>query len=118
MKLSGKRAAPAAGARAAIADAAREAGHEILANRLSELWTSVYAHRGYDRYNAMQAQRARWVVLRNRLNYPAARDEFAQADVDGYSPDELRTLDWLLVGGERSVCPDDVMSVVLGYWSA
>ena len=100
-----------AGAHAA--DAALANGHDDLAVRLRELWTQVVRAGGYDRHNALQAQRARWVILRDRFTKRSARRNFAQAAL---SDRERRLLDWLLVG-TYDLCPDDPFSVIMGYWT-
>ena len=99
-----------AGAHAA--DTALASGHDALAIRLRELWTSVSRSGGYDRFNALQAQRVRWVILRDRFTKRSARRNFAQAAM---SDRERRLLDWLLVG-TYDVCPDDPFSVIMGYY--
>ena len=91
-------------------DAAFANGHDDLAVRLRELWTQVVRAGGYDRHNALQAQRARWVILRDRFTKRSARRNFAQAAL---SDRERRLLDWLLVG-TYDVCPDDPFSVIMG----
>ena len=99
-----------AGAHAA--DAAAANGHDDLAIWLRELWTSVYRCGGYDIHNALQAQRVRWVILRDRFTKRSARRNFAQAAL---SDRERRLVDWLLVG-TNDVCPDDPFSVIMGYY--
>ena len=93
--------------------AADVALHDDLAVRLRELWTQVVRAGGYDRHNALQAQRARWVILRDRFTKSSARLNFAQAAL---SDRERRLLDWLLVG-TYDLCPDDPFSVIMGYWT-
>ena len=95
-------------------DVARDAGHGRLAARMRELWTSVSRSYGYKRYNTLQADRSRWVILRQRLlTSPASQQGFAQATL---SPRDRTLLDWLIVGTNH-ICPDDVLSVVMAYWS-
>ena len=95
------------------ADAALANGHDDLAARLRELWPQIVRAGGYDRHNALQAQRARWVILRDRFTKRSARRNFAQAAM---SDRERRLLDWLLVG-TSDICPDDPFSVIMGYWT-
>ena len=95
------------------AHAADVALHGDLAGRLRELWPQIVRAGGYDRYNALQAQRARWVILRDRFAKRTARRNFAQATLPAR---ERRLLDWLLVG-TSDICPDDPFSVIMGYWT-
>ena len=95
-------------------DIARDAGHGRLAAEMRELWTSVSRSYGYKRYNTLQADRSRWVILRQRLlTSPASQQGFAQATL---SPRDRTLLDWLIVGTNH-ICPIDVLSVVMAYWS-
>ena len=94
------------------ADVARAHGHNQLADWMKDLWKRVYAHRGYDRYNQHQAQKARWMIRRDRLG--KERYNFERAAVSGK---ERAVLDWLLVGSTAAgLCNIDVFSVVLEYW--
>ena len=99
-----------AGAHAA--DTAQANGHNVLAARLRELWTSVVRSGGYDRYNALQARRSRWLILRERFNTESARQSFTQATL---SPQDRSLFDWLLVG-TTTICPDDIFSVIMGFY--
>merc|ERR1712167_33581 len=49
------------------ADLARDAGHISLSLRMRELWSQVERLGGYARYNARQAERGRWMILRDRI---------------------------------------------------
>jgi len=99
------------------ADVASDHGHSELADSMRELWTSVYRSHGYKRYNELQAQRARWQILRNRLS----TQRFESGETPTERPIrmtalEWRRLDWLIVGTD-DICPDDVFSVIMGYWN-
>jgi len=96
------------------ADVARAHGHKDLANWMYDLWQSVSRSNGYKRYNALQAHRSRYLILRQRFTQPGPQSNFAAAAL---GPQERVLLDWLLVG-TSIVCPDDVFSVVVGYWRA
>ena len=99
--------------RVLAADVADAAGHNALGSQLRNLWAHVTKHRGYVRYyRHLQAQRARWLILRERFRNRIARNNYAQAVVNGR---ERGVLDWLLVGTSH-ICPDDVLSVIMGYW--
>merc|ERR1712216_1066383 len=73
-------------------DVARDAGHGKLASEMRELWTSVSRSYGYKRYNTLQVDRSRWVILRQRLTSPTLQQGFAQATL---SPRDRTVLDWL-----------------------
>ena len=100
-----------AGAHAA--DAALANGHDDLSARLRELWTSVVRSGGYDRHNALQAHRTRWMILRDRFTLPTAQQNFAQATL---TPQYRLLFDWLLVG-TNVLCPDDIFSVIMGFYA-
>jgi len=100
-----------AGAHAA--DTAQANGHNVLAGRLRELYSSVVRSGGYDRYNALQARRSRWLILRERFNTESARQSFTQATL---SPQDRSLFDWLLVG-TTTICPDDIFSVIMGFYA-
>ena len=98
--------------RVLAADVADAAGHSALGSQLRDLWAHV-TNRGYVRYyRHLQAQRARWLILRERFRKRIARNNFARAVL---ASRERAVLDWLLVG-TRDICPDDVLSVIMGYW--
>ena len=107
--------------RVLAADVADAAGHTALGSQLRDLWAHVTKHRGYVRYyRHLQAQRARWLILRERFRRINARNNFARAVL---ASRERAVLDWLLVGANHltlslslSLCPDDVLSVIMGYW--
>ena len=63
-------------------------------------------------YRHLQAQRARWLILRERFRKRIARYNFARAVLVAR---DRAVLDWLLVG-TKDICPDDVLSVIMGYW--
>ena len=99
--------------RVLAADVADAAGHTALGSQLRDLWAHVTKHRGYVRYyRHLQAQHARWLILRERFRKRIARNNFARAVLVAR---ERTVLDWLLVG-TNYICPDDVLSVIMGYW--
>ena len=82
---------------------------------MRELWTKVKSHGGYARYGQhLATQRSRWLILKQRFTDAGAKQIFASTVVvDARLRD---VLDWLFVG-TTDLCPDDVLSVVMGYWS-
>ena len=54
------------------------------------------------------------MILRDRFTLPTAQQSFAQATL---TPQDRSLFDWLLVG-TNVLCPDDIFSVIMGYWAS
>ena len=107
------------------ADLARDAGHISLSQRMRELWSQVERLGGYASYNARQALRGRWMILRDRIAASQPTERYGAiselTEIFGsvkVSDNEAKLFDFLLVGRLPKVglCPSDVFSVIMACW--
>jgi len=94
------------------AEVAQEHGHTALAKEMRNTWKHLVAHRGYRGYTEfLQAQRARWLILRTRFRDETVKESFRDAEVD---PELRGALDFLLV--RKRGLPARALRMILEFW--
>ena len=94
------------------AEIAHARGYPQLSAQMRKFWTTISRSGGYKRFNALQAERGRFVILRQRYADQANRLAFVQTECpEGFKG----VLEWLLVlqtGG----CPARPLRIIMGFW--
>ena len=94
------------------AEVAQEHGYTALAQEMRNTLKRVVAHRGYRGYTEfLQAQRARWLILRTRFRDETVKESFCDAEVD---PELRGALEFLLV--RKHGPPVRALRMILEFW--